>query len=599
MLTTQQHHHHQSPSLGHTSPQKLPRNTDEQSQLDDILSELLGEQALNDRALVPGSTRSGAISPSHGSLTTHSGNSRTVVSWESSNAGPMKSATVTKHTVGKPAPNAHTETTQTLHKEEYSYSSSVPSHKSSSMGSSSPPKLPPNAFSYGGVQEARRIHETHSGMKSPTPPPRDSSKGRVTSPTFRERVVSPTISTTVRNRAPSPVFGTTSSPPPTKFTSVPYRVDYENEASRGYYSDSEHSLSWLQQQQAKLQARREGRGSLDQRSRQEKQLVNELRNAQSSLQRRRAESESQEREILEQYSRQDIGGVFSAVPTTNGVPPYATVKGDERRPIGGKLQRSASALESGEYTKAEKKYWVTGVERPPFTTHQTKYTFSVSPPKNSTDSLRNKPPPGPYGRSAPTSPIIPQKNTTTSTSQSQNQRSKSVTKEWQSQGRQHPIATLPRGRIPTHQSSPLTSSTMPRSRSQSPIFFNRHAKSRSPSPTIPTYSARTIQYKSPKSARQPGVGLSRSATLPRNFRQQGGVSKFQPISRGDSKEEQELVEHHREEIIVRRPVVDTSGTGKMVLRGYGDKGHEVEFLVSSGFCGNLRGLFHFRECGLG
>lgn len=561
-------------------------------------------------------------SPTSGSLTTQSGNSRTVVSWQTANAGPNKSSTVTKHSVSKPNPNAQAESFQTIHKEEFSSSYTSPQH-SSVVNSSPPPppggrstpKLPPNAFSYGSVQEARKIQESFSssmhessasstkreGMKSPTPPPRDSSRGRVTSPIFRDRVESPTI----RNRIGSPLFG--ASPQSSKMNTMPYRVDYENEANRGYFSDSEHSLSWLQQQQVKLKAKREGRG-VDHRTKHEEQLVTELKNAQNSFQRRRTESESNEKDIIEQYSQKENADVFMA----NG-PSYAIKQSPDERyrrtfsPTS--LQRSASAVESSDY-KTEKKYYVSGVERPPFTSHQTKYTFSVSPPKSSDGAIKNKPPPAPgqLGRSAPTSPIIPQRGV--SSQSAVQSRSKSATREWTT-GRtgggdmpytdsysdrsytlpakhqrslssptydittsnepfipfsshthrpeDSPFATLPRtrSRSPSPNNtllSPMenaTARTLPRSRSKSPSSFNR-------------YSAVTFELKKhrPKYLTTNIRGVSRSATLPRNFRQ-STPQKFRPS-------EEEVVESHHEEIFIRRPVIESGKIRNKTTGGCGN-----------------------------
>ena len=54
--------------------------------------------------------------------------------------------------------------------------------------------------------------------------------------------------------------------------------------------------------------------------------------------------------------------------------------------------------------RTENRYFVSGVERPPFTTHQTKYTFSVSP----SSTLMSKPPPSPGVGGQPMTPSSPQ-----------------------------------------------------------------------------------------------------------------------------------------------------------------------------------------------
>ena len=410
-------------------------------QLDDILNELLSGDMLHGGSEVVAASNS--VSPNEGSITTQSGNSRTVVSWQTSQAGPgARGASVTKHTVSTPHPNTKTETVKTVVKEEISYTNPRQLHAvlNDSTGSdprpsppvrSAGPKLPPNAFSYGSVQQSKQFQESrtqhvessferreqqeafeslHNRSKSlenrrenvvsPPPPPRGESRQRMQSPTFRERVLSPTI----RNRVGSPTFG---SPPSTlnrhaspRVTS-PYKViDYDSAPppdNRGYYSDTEHSMTWLEQQQMKLAAKREGR--VDQRFMREKQLVNEIQNASM---RRRIHSESGDRSAY-------MNGPRS---------PERAFSPSSANP----LHHRAASEPHDESFKSEKKYYVSGVERPPFTTHQTKYTFSVSSSKD--NAGRSKPPPSPspaLGRSAPASPIIPQRSVAKESSMNRSQ----------------------------------------------------------------------------------------------------------------------------------------------------------------------------------
>jgi len=84
----------------------------EQSQLDDILNDLLTDPLFTGG----GSARSfewtndadgtyGSISPKHGSITTHSGHGgRTVVSWQMNQQGPTSTVSASRHTVDRPAP---------------------------------------------------------------------------------------------------------------------------------------------------------------------------------------------------------------------------------------------------------------------------------------------------------------------------------------------------------------------------------------------------------------------------------------------------------------------------------------------------------------
>ena len=86
-----------------------------------------------------------------------------------------------------------------------------------------------------------------------------------------------------------------------------------------------------------------------------------------------------------------------------------------------------------DHHKSEKRFFVSGLERPPFTTHQTKYTFSVSP----SSTLMSKPPPspgvgGPAGRPiTPGSPQIPVR----SSSSHDAVRSRTTQRDWSPHGR--------------------------------------------------------------------------------------------------------------------------------------------------------------------
>ncbi|ESO86284.1 hypothetical protein LOTGIDRAFT_167326 [Lottia gigantea] len=96
-----------------------------------------------------------------------------------------------------------------------------------------------------------------------------------------------------------------------KTHTLPYRTDYDNKHNDSYYhtldsshfkSDNETTSSWLQQQQSKLQSKRDHG---DFRSQQEKQLVSELKNAQNKFYSRRAQSESDEMEFMDNYRGQN------------------------------------------------------------------------------------------------------------------------------------------------------------------------------------------------------------------------------------------------------------------------------------------------------
>ena len=112
--------------------------------------------------------------------------------------------------------------------------------------------------------------------------------------------------------------------------------------------------------------------------------------------------------------------------------------------------------------KSEKTYFVSGLERPAFTTHQTKYVFSVSPPKSSTarseggkPSLSPEPTPPPQYQ-----PMIPQR----SSSREFMARQRSLRQEWGSHGRK--LTDTSFDRDPYGHASTLTHSTTQQIRTQ-------------------------------------------------------------------------------------------------------------------------------------
>ena len=240
-------------------------------------------------------------------------------------------------------------------------------------------------------------------------------------------------------------------------------------------SDTEIPLTWLEQQQMKLRAKREGK-RYDHRTMEEKQLVSELKNAQSRLKHRRALSDAEEAAIIDQYAFTDDELSFSPngplqrarSPSPEKMPPLVRASS----PDSARRRRETTVKEKTfvfrttspkpgrremlspepvqqvqqQQTRTDKKksdsYYVSGLERPPFTNHQTKYVFSISPPRHEAVSehyigaVATKPP---LGRaSAPASPLIPQR----SSSKEAVIRSRSVTRESGTHGR----STLQRNR---------------------------------------------------------------------------------------------------------------------------------------------------------
>lgn len=379
-MTTTSHAH--SNALSHAQQKAM---IDEQSQLDEILNELLSEQMFEPD---PNAKVVGSVSPNYGSITRQAGNSRTVLSWDTQNQGPTKRAVVTKE-IKSHTPNTRSETV-TMSKKEFS------GPQFASPSSSRKP------YNYGGGPSSMR-HETRSE-------------------TFTE---------SHRDHVGSPI----SSPTPSRQNSVPYRVDYDNRSmdsfrSLDYSSDSELPGSWLHQQQQKLRAKREGKDNfVHHRSQQEKQLVSELKNAQTSIKKKRAQSDAEEQAIIDQFMQNDHQDVFTQNGTYRSQSPEKVTT--YKKPSSPQPIRRTYSTDSH---KSEKSYFVSGLERPPFSTAQTKYTFSVSPPKSATmNGISGKPPPSPalVRASAPSSPLVPIR----SSSKEAVVRSRSVTREWTSSNR--------------------------------------------------------------------------------------------------------------------------------------------------------------------
>ena len=118
------------PGGGSMHSAALVPQTEEQTQLDEILNELLGDELFSGSGSTQGTMgrSGGSVMPNYGSLTTQSGNSRTIVSWQTQQSGPTNTATVSKHTVSQPSPLEHEQSYHSqrreLTKDGYSFSSS-------------------------------------------------------------------------------------------------------------------------------------------------------------------------------------------------------------------------------------------------------------------------------------------------------------------------------------------------------------------------------------------------------------------------------------------------------------------------------------------
>ena len=203
---------------------------DEQTQLDQILSDLLNDQAF--------------VSPKSQSGRTYSSETRSFKTLED-HISPEGNVVVQRGDVTYRVPEM---------KEEKHYS--VKSHQTKMEEEKS--YKPVNAFTY--TPQSPEMARSFEPIRSPRSPG-------------------------------SPRVGT-----------LPYKVDYENKYSKnesyavngpGSLSDNEHSLSWLQQQQAKLREKSTERDT--QHIQQEKMMINELKTAQAQNKyfARRAQSEDE------------------------------------------------------------------------------------------------------------------------------------------------------------------------------------------------------------------------------------------------------------------------------------------------------------------
>ncbi|CAH1789423.1 unnamed protein product [Owenia fusiformis] len=392
--TTQSSSSQQASALPHSPPtlgqqQTSPSSTlaEESSQLDDILSELLGDQMLSTSPMNTMKSSTGA----------------NATAWQLSPTSPNRSLAMpsdlppntrrTEH-YSYTAPDGSSKMDKTTSYENRSQmgpgsksESKVvksTSHYSSSSSSAQPPiegshqphvessprrYIPQNAFSY-----------TSGGL--------DEAGGRVTSPTFRAN--SP-------KRSPSPLGR--KSPTSPNLNSVPYSVGYENRSEESWQEQS-----WLEQQKMKLAQKRGGDYNAPpqfrkQHSYQEKALVAELVDVQNKIARKRVASESDQAVLADRTNVQVSNG-----PMTQSAP--------------------QSDHNSNTY-KAQKDYYVSGVEvdkSRPFspTPSKTEYTFMIKGStleRNQNESngakTYGKPPPSPIpGRnnSAPGSPLIPQRS---------------------------------------------------------------------------------------------------------------------------------------------------------------------------------------------
>lgn len=287
----------------------------EQEQLDEILKELLGDQMnLRDHAsssrppTTPGNSLVPAVAPTRGVITTESDNMRTQLSWQTSQAGPTKSAMVARQTVAQPYPSTKVESDSMRYREMTSAQRSPPEVEVDKWGASER-----YAYEAPSFRESRRV-ETHSETvrREEIIDQRASQRQLLSTgePLTWARTPSPSGAGLWADR---PALPNSSSPR----HSTPYRDDYTSSQPphepvrrtasdyRHYASDSEDPMSWLEEQRSKLRGTRTGGRPWKQRSPHEKQLVAELKSAQSAYYttKRGAQSDTEDGATFDRYGR--------------------------------------------------------------------------------------------------------------------------------------------------------------------------------------------------------------------------------------------------------------------------------------------------------
>ena len=359
----------------------LPLETTvEQSQLDDILNDLLTDP------LFAGNARSfewsndaegtyGSISPKHGSITTHSGHGgRTVVSWQMNQEGPTSTVAVDRHTVDRPAPGAVVET------------------DSSRRFQSTSSSRPTTGSGGGGRYESRRFdarsetttrRETTGKPQPPTPPVRR----QLFSPESFNHVDGPSVHP--KQQAGKYRGGTT------------YKSDTDDPSSpRSRWTDEQYRST-----STKTHASRQQRSTW------------------------RAGPTAVVQSDTEDYFRPSHASTDRR-PAPPSVPqrwhstsayddPYMSDSGllSSRRSRTLQSGRSGGTrtyeLESGRLFETKKSFFVSGLERPARRGPDTKYTFSISPQRSlppeefPTKASRAPPPAQSTPIPSSTSPVLP------------------------------------------------------------------------------------------------------------------------------------------------------------------------------------------------
>ncbi|BFZ22154.1 hypothetical protein BsWGS_25192 [Bradybaena similaris] len=407
---SQVHHTNQSNANVHRRP---VQTIEERTQLDELLSDLLSDQAYvsptqrsprsfqtaaqsQQSSVSPSGTSSNiTLNPAMSSAKTYSTSNRTYTTYSSADAHRSPDKLLIQHAeVSYKVPG------QGEVKDHYTIAADPTDVLDTSSGRPSqsyhPKGVPTNAFSYtSGISSSQQTSSQ------------------------RAEVVEHEV---IRSQ---PARGLQSPP-----SHPSYRPEYEPKfettpASYQYSSLDEDTNSWLAQQQQKLKNFKEGRDSSG-RTEQEKKLVNELRYAQNKYYTRRDHTEEEERVAVDSRERQTLhnGPTSPERVTTSYIIP----------------QRSqSSTVVDGLWPQDQ--YYNTSYS-----------TSSYSESRSFGDKKSNKPPPSPtMQRSQPTSSVPMPVPARTSSKDYMRTRSSSSSSSWQQQQQQQP--PLPQQRTLQRQQS--------------------------------------------------------------------------------------------------------------------------------------------------
>lgn len=344
--------------------------------MDEILRELLGDHAVprDSTSLAPAHPRD-ALVPANapllqGTITTESDNMRTTLSWQASQAGPAKSALVTRQTVAQPTPHAKIESNSMRYRE--------------STSQRQPPDVDLDRW---GATE-RYLYDAPSYKETRQFDTRSETMTReeIISAASAQRFLVPGEHV-MPARTPSPSAGFRGEPPSHQLRSAspsfavprgqvppPQRETLRRTVSdhRRYASDSEDHMSWLEEQRSRLPSKNSGRRTWRQQLASENA---ELKSAQSAYYRSRRTAQSDTEDGGATYRRYGPSSSLDEPDTLNR---SYTFEHDPR------------SHESNAYNSYQYNYETKSSRYPP-----SQFGQGYRPPA--------------YRVSAPTSPVIPER----------------------------------------------------------------------------------------------------------------------------------------------------------------------------------------------